>query len=177
MKTITLLTGGVKSGKSSKALELSAGYVTKVFIATAEAFDDELKRRVARHRAERDRSFTTLEAPLDLALALQQADASGAPLIIIDCLTMWINNLLYHREITAADAPEISAFLAALAQITADVVIVTNETNLGFMPVHKSARLYGDILGLVNQKTAAMAHKVIFMVSGLPLYLKGISIN
>lgn len=172
MKTITLLTGGVKSGKSSKALELSAGYDAKVFIATAEAFDDELKRRIARHQTERDHSFTTLEAPLDLAQALRQVDNSGAPLIIIDCLTMWINNLLYHREITAADAPEITDFLTALANTAADVVIVTNETNLGFMPIHKSARLYGDILGLVNQKTAAMAHNVIFMVSGLPLYLK-----
>lgn len=172
MKTITLLTGGVKSGKSAKALELSAGYAAKTFIATAEVFDDELEQRVARHKAERDQSFTTLEAPLDLARAMRAADCGGAPLIIIDCLTMWINNLLYHREITDTDAPEITDFLTTLPTLSADVVIVTNETNLGFMPVHKSARLYGDILGRVNQKTAAIADKVIFMVSGLPLYLK-----
>lgn len=172
MKTVTLLTGGVKSGKSAKALELSAGYAAKTFIATAEAFDDELKQRVARHKTERDHSFTTLEAPLDLAEAMLRADRAGTPLIIIDCLTMWINNLLYHRAITNTEAPEITAFLTTLPRLSSDVVIVTNETNLGFMPIHKSARLYGDILGCVNQKTAALSDKVIFMVSGLPLYLK-----
>lgn len=172
MKTITLLTGGVKSGKSAKALELGAGYAAKAFIATAEVFDDELEQRVARHKAERDQSFTTLEAPLDMARAMRAADRDGAPLIIIDCLTMWINNLLYHREIIDSDAPEINDFLTTLPALSADVIIVTNETNLGFMPVHKSARLYGDILGRVNQKTAAIADRVIFMVSGLPLYLK-----
>lgn len=172
MKTVTLLTGGVKSGKSAKALALSTGYAAKTFIATAEAFDDELKRRVTRHKAERDHSFTTLEAPLDLAPALLLADQAKTPLIIIDCLTMWLNNLLHHRKITAAEAPEITDFLTTLPKLNADVIIVTNETNLGFIPEHKSARLYGDILGCVNQKTAALADKVIFMVSGLPLYLK-----
>lgn len=172
MKTITMLTGGVKSGKSNKALELSASYNAKTFIATAEAFDDELRQRIARHKTERDASFTTLEAPLDLAEAMLKADAEDSPVIIIDCLTMWINNLLYHRNIKNAEAPEIEAFLTALNHVAASVVIVTNETNLGFMPTHKSARVYGDILGCVNQKTAALAHKVIFMVSGLPLYLK-----
>lgn len=172
MKTITLLTGGVKSGKSSKALELARPYAAKTFIATTEVFDDELRQRVARHQAERDHSFSTLEATLDLAPALLQAERDGAPLIIIDCLTMWLNNLLYHRDIADADAYEITAFLTVLPQLTADVIIVTNETNLGFMPIQQSTRRYGDILGCVNQKTAALADKVIFMVSGLPLYLK-----
>ena len=172
MGTITLLTGGVKSGKSAKALELADGYTAKVFIATAEAFDDELMQRITRHKAERNSSFITLEAPLDLAGAMLQADNTGVPLIIIDCLTMWVNNLIYHCAITSDEAYEISSFLNVLAKVTANVVIVTNETNLGFMPIHKSARLYGDILGRLNQKTAALADKVIFMVCGLPLYLK-----
>lgn len=172
MKTITMLTGGVKSGKSAKALELAAGYAFKYFIATAEAFDDELAKRIQRHKAERDASFSTLEAPLDLAPALLRANAAKAPVIIIDCLTLWVNNLLHHRQITSPNAFEIEAFLQALNAVAADIIIVTNETNLGFMPIHKSARLYGDILGCLNQRTANLASRVIFMVSGLPLYLK-----
>ena len=172
MGVITLLTGGVKSGKSAKALELCRPYAQKAFIATAEPFDDGMRQRIARHRAERDASFTTIEEPLNLARALHQADASNAGVIVVDCLTLWLNNLLYHRGITGSDADEIRAFLTALPRLRADAVIVTNETNMGIMPIHKETRLYGDLLGALNQQTAALAHKVLFMVCGLPLSLK-----
>lgn len=172
MGKITLLTGGVKSGKSSKALQLCDNYAARTFIATAEAFDDEMRQRIERHKAERGAGYTTIEAPLDVAAALVKADNGGAGIIVVDCLTVWVNNLLYHRKIKSVDAPEIAAFLSALAKIEADVAIVTNETNLGIMPLNYEARLYGDILGALNQKTAALAHTVYFMVCGLPLKLK-----
>lgn len=172
MGVITLLTGGVKSGKSAKALELCRPCAKKVFIATAEPFDEGMRRRIARHQAERDSSFTTIEEPLDLAGALSRAENAGADIIVVDCLTLWLNNLLYHHDIENLEAVEIKAFLSVLPQLEPDVIIVSNETNMGIMPIQKETRLYGDLLGGLNQQTAALAQQVVFMVCGLPFNLK-----
>lgn len=170
MHKVTLLTGGIKSGKSAKALELAANVVSKAFIATAEAFDDEMRQRIERHKVERNDDFTTFEEPLDLARALKQARHFEA--VVVDCLTVWVNNLMYHKGVINVDAAEIQAFLDVLETMPNHVILVTNETNLGFTPMDRQARLYGDILGLLNQKTAKLANEVLLMVSGLSLKLK-----
>lgn len=170
MQKITLLTGGIKSGKSTRALELAQNFVSRAFIATAEAFDDEMRLRIECHKAERADDFTTFEEPLDLARALKQA--WSYEVVVVDCLTVWVNNLMYHRGITDVDSAEIGNFLDTLETMPNHVVLVTNETNLGFTPMDKQARLYGDILGLLNQQTARLADEVFLMVSGLPLKLK-----
>ena len=165
MKNITLITGGVKSGKSSYAVKLAMQYdKPRIFIATAEAFDDEMQKRINRHKQERGINFKTIEEHIHLSKALKSSTGS---ICIIDCITVWINNLLYYEKIE-----EIELFLDTLKEPPCDVVIVSNEVGMGIIPDNKLSRKYADLLGATNQKIAKTADNVIFMVSGIPLYIK-----
>ncbi len=167
----TLVTGGVKSGKSRRALEIARqDFSGKVaFVATAEIFDDELRERVERHRLERSRTFAdiefrTIEEPVELGKAIRQA----APAAIVDCLPLWVNNLMhYGRE------NDFDAILADfLGNLPGDCVIVTNETGLGNIPFDELTRRYNRLLAEANMRVAAVADRVEFLVSGLPLRVK-----
>jgi len=164
---LILITGGVRSGKSRKALALAAPYPEKLFIATAEARDGEMQERIARHRLERGDDWQTLEEPLDLAGAM---DVRPDAVAVVDCMTLWLSNAM-HAEI--AIDPALDAFIAAAQRRSAPVIVVTNEVGWGIVPVSESGRRFRDLAGTTNQRLAHAADTVWLMVSGLELRLKG----
>lgn len=166
--SVVLVLGGARSGKSALAegLVLAAGG-GPVYVATAEAWDDEMRDRIAQHRADREgRGWRTLESPLDLPGAL--ALAGEAP-VLVDCLTLWLTNLMLgEHDIEAATR----ALMAALDR-PALTVLVANEVGLGIVPDNALARRFRDAAGRLNQQVAARAETVVFTAAGLPLVLKG----
>jgi adenosylcobinamide kinase/adenosylcobinamide-phosphate guanylyltransferase len=159
----TLITGGVKSGKSRFSLELAESQFSggKIYLATAIAFDDELRRRIELHKRERDSSYRTIEEPVDIQ------NVSGEN-ILLDCITMWMNNLFYyHREEEWRDL--LAAFLENLGS---NAIIVTNEVGLGNIPADETSRRYNEYLGRANNLLASHADRVFLMVSGIPLKVK-----
>ena len=168
---ITLVTGGGRSGKSRFALEITQSFHTKVFVATAEAFDPEMTRRIARHQVERGNAFTTIEEPLRLAHVLSGISADTEA-VVIDCITVWLGNLMHHKKINDGQYLPVDRLMDALANPPWDVVIVTNEVGLGLIPADAMSRAYRDLAGTVNQKLAARADTVYLVVSGIPLKVK-----
>ncbi|MDH3667892.1 MAG: bifunctional adenosylcobinamide kinase/adenosylcobinamide-phosphate guanylyltransferase [Paracoccaceae bacterium] len=168
MAHVTLILGGARSGKSARALILAAN-PPHIFIATAEALDDEMADRIRLHQAERGADWGLAEAPLDLAKAIRANAAEGATLLI-DCLTLWLSNLMHHeREVQI----ETEALLAALAQAPGRVVLVSNEIGMGLSPMNALGREFRDAQGRLNQQVATAADRVEFVAAGLPLVLKG----
>jgi adenosylcobinamide kinase/adenosylcobinamide-phosphate guanylyltransferase len=165
---VTLVLGGARSGKSRYAESLMNGYSEVVYIATAEALDDEMTARIARHRAGRPSSWRTVEAPLELAAALDR-HGRQAHAVLVDCLTLWLSNLLLaERDVQGATR----SLLESLSQASGPVILVANEVGLGIVPENKLARLFRDEAGWLNQRVATVADRVVFMAAGLPLILK-----
>ena len=164
---ITLILGGARSGKTAHALAgAEATGRGLVMIATAEALDGEMEERIARHREERGSRWRTIEAPLDLAAALAQVSVGETA--VIDCLTLWVSNLMHaDRDLEA----ETTRLIAALPG--REVVLVSNEVGLGIVPDNALARRFRDAAGRLNQQVAAAADRVVFVAAGLPLVLKG----
>lgn len=171
MSTTTLILGGARSGKTRRALSLAERYGRRVMIATAEAHDDEMARRIARHRAERDQSWRTLEAPLDLPAALAKAttDAPADTVIVVDCLTLWLSNLMHVGRKAEL---ETDAILQSMTRCPVDVIFVSNELGLGLVPETKLGRDFRDAQGRLNQRIAGAADIVEFVAAGLPMRLK-----
>lgn len=166
---LTLVVGGARSGKSAFAETLIAASARpRRYIATAEAWDDEMRTRIAQHRADRAGGWTTVEAPLDLPAALQTARPDEA--VLVDCATLWLTNHLLARHDLAA---ETASLIAALAACPAPVVVVSNETGWGIVPENALARRFRDEQGRLNQRLAAEAALVVTVIAGLPLALKG----
>jgi adenosyl cobinamide kinase/adenosyl cobinamide phosphate guanylyltransferase len=164
---LTLVLGGARSGKSRHAEALVTGQAPPwVYIATAQAFDDEMHARIAAHRSRRPEGWRTVEAPLDLAEALA---AAGERPVLVDCLTLWLSNLMLGEADLAA---RIAAFERALAARKAPTVVVSNEVGLGIVPDNALARAFRDQAGLLNQRIAARAGRVLFVVAGLPIVVK-----
>jgi len=164
---ITLILGGARSGKTAHAL--AAAEATGrglVMIATAEALDAEMAERIARHRAERGPRWRTIEATLDLAGAL--ARVSAGETAVVDCLTLWVSNLMHAERDLEAEAARLIAALPGR-----DMVLVSNEVGLGIVPDNALARRFRDAAGRLNQQVAAAADRVVFVAAGLPLTLKG----
>jgi adenosylcobinamide kinase/adenosylcobinamide-phosphate guanylyltransferase len=170
MSRVTFILGGARSGKSRHAEALARKHRgPKTYIAAAEAIDDEMQARIALHRSRRNEAWVTREAPLDLAVAL--ADARTG-FVLIDCITVWIGNLMHHgRDVRA----EVAALCAALMKTKARVVVVSNEVGLSIVPDNALARAFRDEQGFANQAIAAIADEVIFVAAGLPLTLKRVS--
>lgn len=166
---LTLVIGGARSGKSAYAEGLVTGSGRpRRYIATAEAWDDEMRDRIARHRADRGTGWITDEAPLDLSAALAAVRAEEA--VLVDCATLWLtNHLLADHDIAA----ETGRLLAALSDCPAPVVIVSNETGWGIVPENALARRFRDEQGRLNQRIAADADLVVAVMAGLPMVLKG----
>ncbi|MFY8107128.1 MAG: bifunctional adenosylcobinamide kinase/adenosylcobinamide-phosphate guanylyltransferase [Elstera sp.] len=161
--------GGARSGKSSYAqARVEAWGSPRTYLATAPAFDDEMDARIAQHRAERGPGWHLLEAPMNLADAIQTAGARGYP-ILIDCLTLWASNLLLAEQSPEAEIP---GLLNALAGCPVPVALVSNEVGLGIVPDNALARRFRDAVGRVHQRLAAEAGEVVFMVAGLPMWVK-----
>jgi adenosylcobinamide kinase/adenosylcobinamide-phosphate guanylyltransferase len=168
MARLSLVLGGARSGKSARALALAPA-PPRVFIATAEALDAEMAERIRRHRAERGPGWALAEAPLDLPAAIEAHAGEGVTLVV-DCLTLWLSNLMHHGR----DAEtETGALLAALARAPGRVVLVSNEVGLGLVPESALGRAFRDAQGRLNQRLAEAAAHVEFVVAGLPLLLKG----
>jgi adenosylcobinamide kinase/adenosylcobinamide-phosphate guanylyltransferase len=172
LQSATLVLGGARSGKSRHAEALVAAragaHGRLIYVATAAAGDAEMAQRIAEHQARRGARWTTVEAPLALAAALRAQACAEAP-ILVDCLTLWLSNLmLAERDIDAATTD----LLDALAQRTSPVVLVSNEVGLGIVPDNALARRFRDAAGILNQRVAAACGTVILMTAGLPLTLK-----
>jgi adenosylcobinamide kinase/adenosylcobinamide-phosphate guanylyltransferase len=170
---ITLITGGARSGKSRYGQLLAERYAgERFFVATAQPFDMEMKERIARHRSEREDRFITIEEPLDLAAAVGNVPGS-ANVILIDCLSVWLGNLLHAFDANdAAIAAATGKFIAALDRIKCDAIVVTNEVGMGIVPENALARRYRDLAGNLNRDVAAKSDNVYLCVCGLPVAVK-----
>lgn len=169
MPRFTLVIGGARSGKSSFAEGLvMATNRPRRYIATAQAWDDEMRARIAQHRDQRGDGWITVEAPLDLAGAL--ADASAAEIVLVDCATLWLSN---HLLADADLGGEAARFLVAIAKCPAPVVVVSNEVGWSIVPDNALARAFRDAQGRLNQHMAAHAGLVVAVMAGLPIVLKG----
>ncbi len=165
---LTLVLGGARSGKSRYAESLVTALPRPwIYVATAQALDHEMAARIRAHRARRGAGWTTVEAPRDLAAAL--SSHRGAP-ILVDCLTLWLSNLMMADA--QVDA-EIDRLGEALARAAAPVVLVANEVGSGIVPDNALARRFRDLQGGLNQRIAALADRVVLLVAGLPLFVKG----
>jgi adenosylcobinamide kinase/adenosylcobinamide-phosphate guanylyltransferase len=167
-RTILVL-GGQRSGKSRYAEEIiAASGLSPVYLATATAGDAEMAERIAGHRVRRGTGWTLIEEPLELAGALRSA-ARKDTAVLVDCLTLWVSNLLGCGRTTAGEA---EGLLSALSAVEGKVVVVSNEVGAGIIPANPLARRYADDLGLLNQRIAAAVDTVVLMVAGLPVFVK-----
>jgi adenosylcobinamide kinase/adenosylcobinamide-phosphate guanylyltransferase len=175
-KRLTLILGGRRAGKSSYAQRLAedGGRGERVlFVATAEAGDDDMAARIRRHQADRPAEWDTLEEPLDIVSSLTPI-VSGYDTVLLDCLTLWVSNLMH-----AADEPDVLSETARLLECYerqgASWIVISNEVGLGIVSATRLGRDYADQLGRVNQHLAAVADDVWFVAAGLPLNLKSLS--
>jgi adenosylcobinamide kinase / adenosylcobinamide-phosphate guanylyltransferase len=161
--------GGARSGKSRYAQQRAEAIGGRgVFIATAEAYDDEMRDRIARHRADRDQRWSTVEAPRALAAAIDAQSGSGQ-VVLVDCLTLWLSNVLLADEDVEAAG---NRLCAAIAGFDGALILVSNEVGQGIVPDNALARRFRDAAGRLHQQVARVAHEVQFITAGLPLRLK-----
>lgn len=177
MSRIIFITGGARSGKSRFAEQMAANYGTSLcYMATAQSLDDEMGRRISKHQQRRGDHWQTIEEPLHLAQTLTVNDGVFS-VILVDCLTLWLSNLLLLNEEQGEEAEErvmdeVQRLATALRGMTTPVIIVSNEVGMGIVPDNKLARMFRDIAGQANQTIAAAASEAWLVVSGIPLKLK-----
>ena len=174
-KALILILGGVRGGKSAFAQTLAAEHGGSVtFVATAEARDEEMERRIEDHRRARPASWRTIEAPLNPAAAL--AEAPPAEVTVLDCLTLLVSNLLLRDESPEAAQQAVDGEVEALLRVfeagSGSLIIVSNEVGMGVVPPYELGRLYRDLLGWANQRIAQSASEVYWMLAGLPIEVK-----
>jgi adenosylcobinamide kinase/adenosylcobinamide-phosphate guanylyltransferase len=168
LSPITLVLGGARSGKSRFAERLVEAAGGGVYLATGEARDSEMEARIAQHRARRGADWSTVEEPIELAAALRQAAGDGRP-VLVDCLTLWLSNLMLAEIDIEAKTADL---LITLPQITSPVIFIANEVGLSIVPDNRLARRFRDEAGILNQRIAEAATRVYFIAAGLPLTLK-----
>jgi len=165
-----LVLGGARSGKSRFAEGLALDCAADLhYVATGRAFDDEMRDRIARHRADRGDGWTTHEEPVELVGQLKKLD-DPSRVVLVDCLTLWVTNLMLENHDVVARSAELAAFLP---QLNARVILVSNEVGLGIVPENRMAREFRDHAGRLHQLIAASAAEVYFVAAGLPLKMKG----
>ncbi|MBW8016165.1 MAG: bifunctional adenosylcobinamide kinase/adenosylcobinamide-phosphate guanylyltransferase [Planctomycetes bacterium] len=174
---VTLYTGGCRSGKSNLALEMAREVSESVcFIATCVPQDDEMHLRVKKHQQERPSSWRLIEEPLNLAGAISAVDRKNFPVVLVDCLTLWICNLMCAENDPLGCenqmAIEAEKIIDSARQYGGDVIFVSNEVGMGIMPVNAMSRNYADLAGRCNQVIAKGADKVIFVSCGIGIKLK-----
>lgn len=166
-----LVLGGARSGKTGFAERLAIGSGTSpAYLATAEALDAEMAERVATHRRTREGRFTTIEEPIELSMAIIKASKSH-DVILVDCLTLWITNLLIAGHDVAGLVDELGETLALVSQ--AKIILVSNEVGLGIVPDNAMARNFRDLAGSAHQRLAEICAEVYFVAAGLPMTMKG----
>lgn len=174
MSKIIFVIGGCKSGKSSFAQKLCLDTYAKkrIYVATGVITDEEMERRVKRHKEERKGLFESVECPYELVNQLREMQDKDI-VILVDCLTMWINNLLFKGLSFEQIEAEIDKFIDVITNGEGTVVLVSNEVGLGIVPIDKISRKFRDLVGILHQKVASKAHQVYFMVCGIPSLIKG----
>jgi adenosylcobinamide kinase/adenosylcobinamide-phosphate guanylyltransferase len=166
--TFTLVLGGARSGKSRHAERLIEAHPAPwTYIATAQAYDDEMRERIALHRARRPQGWTTVDAPMNLPQAICKADQGGP--ILVDCLTLWLTNVMLEGADLAAVRDDL---LGACRAAASPLVLVSSEVGFGIVPDNALARRFRDELGLLNQTLAQEAGHVVLTIAGLPLTVK-----
>jgi adenosylcobinamide kinase/adenosylcobinamide-phosphate guanylyltransferase len=169
-----LYLGGARSGKSSRAQAVAERLgPRRLFVATAEPLDDDMRDRIARHRADRGPGWSTVEEPVKLGEVLA-AHAGRDDVVLVDCLTLWVSNLLCRDIPDPACREVVEGLCMALRRATGHVIVVSNEVGLGIVPADGLSRRYRDMLGRVNQEIAAASDCVVLMVAGLPVTVKGV---
>ncbi len=167
------ITGGCRSGKSRYALDFANRHFSKkLFLATSEALDEEMAQRIENHKKVRGPEWQTIEEPVDIVNKIKK-DGAGAEVILIDCLTLWLYNLLMRWDNDLRIMEETEKLINSLKNSPTSSILVSNEVGMGIVPADPLSRRYRDLLGAMNQRIAAALDTVIFMVSGIPLFLKG----
>lgn len=170
---IELYIGGCRSGKSTAALQRANQFRArrKLFIATCQAWDDEMRARIERHRQERDKAWETLEEPIEIA-ALIRRHSTSQTVILIDCLTLWMTNLILGETDDAAIKQHIEDLESGLSEASGPVLLVANEVGMGLVPDNAMSRRFRDWAGSLNQKMAQSAQRVVLTVAGIPVPIK-----
>ena len=168
---IILVIGGASSGKSAFALSLAGLVKPKAFVATGEPLDDEMAERIRRHQRSRGPGWETAEVPVAVAKWVKERGARYR-VIVLDCLTLWISNVLGHGQSSKAVLDQVTVLLKTIRQTSTRVIIVTNELGLGLVPADQTVRLFRQLTGEVNQLVSAEADEVYVVVSGLPVRIK-----
>jgi adenosylcobinamide kinase/adenosylcobinamide-phosphate guanylyltransferase len=174
MAEVTFILGGCRSGKSRYALETARNIPSDqmIFIATSVPFDEEMRARVTRHQAERGSDWTTVEAPLQLPEAIETHGHNPRHVVLVDCLTFWINNLLMESAESSTAATKIPRLIEAIASAQCPLLLVSNEVGAGIVPENQLARIFRDAVGSMNQAVAACASRVFWVVAGIPIPVK-----
>ncbi|MBF0377235.1 MAG: bifunctional adenosylcobinamide kinase/adenosylcobinamide-phosphate guanylyltransferase [Desulfamplus sp.] len=182
---ITLVIGGCRSGKSNYALNLANQISgnSKVFMATSVPTDREMEERVTKHQIERGKDWITVEEPIEISEAIKNFDINNssndknfipADVILIDCLTLWVSNLMFNNFDDRKIATVIQELQYTLTSSSLPIFLVSNEVGMGIVPENGLARRFRDIAGMVNQKIAQTANQVIYMVAGIPMTIKSV---
>lgn len=170
--TVSLILGGVRSGKSRYAAAEAARFARVTFVATARGSDAEMRRKIAAHQRERPSAWRTVEAQTGLDQIIDR-EGESADVLLVDCLTTYCGGLLSRSRISLAQRRHLTSVVQAIATTRASVVVVSNEVGSGVVPAFKSGRLYRDLLGELNQQVATVAHRVVLLAAGIPVTIKG----
>jgi adenosylcobinamide kinase/adenosylcobinamide-phosphate guanylyltransferase len=172
VRTVMLVLGGVRSGKSRYAQAEASRFAAVTFVATARRSDSEMRRKIAVHRRERPRGWKTVEAQQHLDRIIR-LEGESADLLLVDCLTTYCGGLMSARGLSQTRRDHLATVVDAIQSTPASVVLVSNEVGSGVVPAFRIGRLYRDVLGELNQQVARVASDVVLLVAGLPVVLKG----
>lgn len=167
----TFILGGARSGKSGFALELGESLSEdRVFVATAVGFDEGMRERIGRHREDRDASWRTVEEAVEVWDVIERECREGR-VVVLDCLTLWLNNLMLEERDVEADVERLVSVLES--GVEGELILVSNEIGLGLVPDTELGRDFRDAHGRMNQRVASVCDRVLFMIAGLPVVVKG----
>lgn len=173
-KRMILITGGCRSGKSRFALDYANRHFSKkLYLATAEVLDEEMTRRVEDHKNARGPEWQTVEEPIEIVDGISEYGPK-TEVILLDCLTLWLSNLLLRWDNESRIMVEVDKLRKAIKESSTTLIVVTNEVGMGIVPADPLGRRFRDLSGMANQRMAEAADTVIFMVSGIPMFLKGV---
>jgi len=170
---ITFVVGGCRSGKSSYAQRQAewTAEANRIFIATCRPYDDEMRERIRRHQDSRGSGWKTVETHIDLPSAMAESSRIGR-VVLVDCLTLWMSNILLDSAQADAVDWHIAELIARLGDVACPTILVSNEVGMGIVPENALARRFRDLVGILNQRVAARADTVVFMAAGIPMILK-----
>ncbi|MBM4348501.1 MAG: bifunctional adenosylcobinamide kinase/adenosylcobinamide-phosphate guanylyltransferase [Deltaproteobacteria bacterium] len=172
-KQLIFITGGCRSGKSRFALDYANRHFSKkLYLATCEILDEEMARRVENHKKVRGMEWVTVEEPIEVVETIREYQ-DQVEVILLDCITLWLSNLMLKWDDDVKVMMEIDRFASAIKNVQVSLILVSNEVGMGIVPADPLSRRFRDIAGWVNQKVAESVETVIFMVSGIPVFLKG----